>query len=63
MDAHVYLMDRWILEHIQTKSKTLSSVKRELIPHLVKLQNHSPLSSATTLDVSVANKQQGLVVS
>lgn len=58
LDAHAYLMDRWVLEHLHTKCKSMSSMKKELVPHLVRLQNHASLNSTTNLDASTTNKQE-----
>ncbi|KAL5486396.1 hypothetical protein EMCRGX_G018866 [Ephydatia muelleri] len=58
LDAHVYLMDRWASEQLHTKCRSMSSIKRELIPHLVRLQNHTSLNSTTNLDESSTNKQE-----
>uniref|UniRef100_A0A182YC45 Translation initiation factor eIF2B subunit gamma n=1 Tax=Anopheles stephensi TaxID=30069 RepID=A0A182YC45_ANOST len=41
LDAHVYIMKKWVVEYLAV-SETLSAVKGELLPHIVKKQMLQP---------------------
>lgn len=55
IDAHVYIIKKWILKYLENE-KSLSTLKGELLPHIVKKQLSKPPKSEET-NASVLNSK------
>ncbi|XP_052066030.1 translation initiation factor eIF-2B subunit gamma-like [Mytilus californianus] len=54
-DCHLYLMKKWVIDYLST-SQSLSSIKSELIPYLVKKQFSKPKQEMPNTNQSVISE-------
>lgn len=55
LDGHLYLMKRWVVDFL-AHEKSISTVKGELVPYLVRKQFSQPKKNATDQDMSIIDK-------
>lgn len=55
IDAHVYILKKWIIKYLETE-RSFSTLKGELLPHIVKKQLAKPPKPLET-NVSVINSK------
>ncbi|KAH8394793.1 hypothetical protein KR222_006032 [Zaprionus bogoriensis] len=60
MDAHVYVLKKWVINYLQRK-ENISTFKGEFLPHLIKKQHYRHTKQAapdTTSDLNVITKHE-----